>query len=232
MRKNLIEEIRVHFNKEFLFTRYDELTGRKINYKYRGITIWIKEILESLLAWVMIAYFFFVGCQIIIFSFSGDQDLLCQYKKELKEIDAKTIKKELKSRSESGKGEGERWVYGDGTPVLKNISYAEILKKLFYVSLIRKVLYFAGAILILDSILLIAALISSPGIDETIDSISISSAGIFILILGYIDFEEFIKEPLLIIKIFVPLTLIITALIVIKHILKRMKLKEVQNSKK
>lgn len=104
----------------------------------------------------------------------------------------------------------------------------------FTFKLASEILTFAGAILILDSILLVAALISSPGIDETIDSISVSIAGVFILYLGYMTPEIIVGKineggvlveghSSLILKIMLPVSVIIILLITAKHFLKRLR---------
>lgn len=85
---------------------------------------------------------------------------------------------------------------------------------------LKLALSIAGGVLILDSLLLVAALISSPGIDETIDSISVSLAGVLILLLGqYAD--DLIEKPTIIYVIIAPLALMVIALIITKHVLKK-----------
>ncbi|MFZ4707457.1 MAG: hypothetical protein ACOYMF_15755, partial [Bacteroidales bacterium] len=127
-----ISKLLVH---EFGFTRYHEITGlalqKKVKssglyeyHRYRGFTLWLKEIVESAIAIIMICFFVYGVIDLIFF---------------------------------------------------RPFCYCE------FQAFAKEALKFAGIALMADSLLLIAALISSPGIDETIDSISISLAGVFLL---------------------------------------------------
>lgn len=185
--KEYFKEISKLFSREFLFDRFDEITGRqlftkKINlnenkedfkHQYRGFTLYFKEIVESALAIFLVLSFL-----VLLFIFI--REMYCNYNFDF-----------------SLKGLGV------------------ISEKVYYFSLY--ILRIAGGILILDSILLIAALISSPGIDETIDSISVTIAGLLLLILGDIDVKQY---PNLILKVILPLSLIVVLLIFTKHLLR------------
>jgi hypothetical protein len=78
----------------------------------------------------------------------------------------------------------------------------------------------SGIVLIADSLLLISALISSPGIDETIDSISVSLAGVFLLLLAPFAYDNKNPNKETLYQILLPIALIILFLILAKHFLK------------
>lgn len=170
--------------KEFGFSRYCELTGRRLitkgnlKYRYRGITLYLKEIIESGLSILLMLGFIvlFILFLIII------------------------IKNYKISFTDAGL-----------------IAFAKVLY-----TFSKSVLFVAGSALILDSLLLITVLISSPGIDETIDSISVTIAGILLLIIGNIDYTDtaFIKDRYIFIKTILPLSLVVVLLIFSKHILR------------
>lgn len=172
--------------KEYLFDRFDETTGLQLMSempgasghspnKYRGLTLWLKEIIESILAIVMIVYF-----------------------------------------------------------LIKIVPFITHLNFAGFPEAAHDLLIFSGSVLIADSLLLIAALISSPGIDETIDSISVSLSGIFLLILGSWS-KIFEKRELLSImqdkntpsnyfdilyKVLLPIAITIILLVFSKHFLR------------
>lgn len=156
--------------KEFGFKRYDEHTGlvsqtnTEKDHQYRGFTLWLKEVLETILAWVMVLCFVGYGFQLVGAVKSGSTDQI--------------------------------------------------------ESLMPKILAVAGGFLLLDSILLIAALIASPGIDETVDSISVSIAAVFVLTLGRFDPRTLIQQPSLSYTFMIPLALIVVVLIATKHLLR------------
>jgi hypothetical protein len=177
--------------KEFLFDRYDEFTGKKLfvrstkknhekeflKHEYRGITLYFKEVIESVLAFVLIIAFIILLCIFCYrFLFTGKLSL------ETNDLDR---------------------------------TAQDILNFSKYI------LNIAGGLLILDSVLLISALISSPGIDETIDSISVTIAGVLLLFMGMNE-DKFIEYPMLVLKDIVPLSLVVVVLIFTKHILRGM----------
>jgi hypothetical protein len=180
------------FRKEFLFDRYDEFTGkvlftRKVDalskddkeqfkHEYRGITLYFKEIIESVLS-IILLFTFLVLLGLFCWNYLFNKSF---------SIDMLDIENTANSISDFSK----------------------------------YVLNIAGGILILDSLLLIAALISSPGIDETIDSISVTIAGVLLLIIGKND--SLIEKPELILKVVVPLSFVVVILIFTKHILRKM----------
>ncbi len=183
------------FDKEFKFDRIDEFTGKKLytknvdhllpgqeketfKHEYRGITLYIKEVIESGLAFILILLFLFlfgVFCYRFIITNEAIFDP-------------------------------------------NNSSPTEIIN--FY-DFLKNILNLAGGFLILDSLLLIAALISSPGIDETIDSLSVTIAGVLLIILGQ-KVDEMISRPELVLAIILPLSLIVIGLIFTKHALKKL----------
>jgi hypothetical protein len=174
--------------KEFGFERFDEFTGKKLftksvineidkekyKHEYRGITLYLKEILESFLALILMISF------LVLFSIFA----YC-------------------------------FIYNYIVNPSIRIESTEFLKFSTYI------LYIASGFLILDSLLLISALISSPGIDETIDSISVTIAGILLYLIGA-NADGLFKAQLFVLRVIVPLALIVVILIFTKHILRRM----------
>jgi hypothetical protein len=179
---------RLLFEKEFLFDRYDEITGKRLytknvdletnknkyKHEYRGLTLYFKEVIESALAIVLIiSFLILVG--IFFYQF------LFKYK----------------------------------------LSFDLLIFATEFLNFSKYLLYIAGGFLLLDSLLLISALISSPGIDETIDSVSVTIAGVLLIFIGN-NADEFVEKPMLILTIIVPLSLIVVVLIFAKHLLRRM----------
>jgi TRAP-type C4-dicarboxylate transport system permease small subunit len=176
------------FKHEFGFERYHEITGLKLihqnektgkyeKYKYRGLTLWLKEIIESVLGIFLIIIFVVLTTMFVI-----------------------------------------KYLFSSGLlPNLDNIPENPV----HILEFSKYILKIAGSFLILDSLLLIAALISSPGIDETIDSISVTIGGVLLLFISNNE-ENLVQYPELILKVVFPLAIIVVILIYIKHILRKM----------
>jgi hypothetical protein len=172
--KGVGDELLVLFTKEFGFKKVNEETGdflktyENIDYKYRGITLWIKEIVESIFAVFIIGFTFYLFYDSYYYFFVEQPDV-------------------------------------------------DIVSKLLIRT--KEILSFAGFFLAVDAVFLIAVLISSPGIDETIDSITVSIAAFLVLMLADLKpsaSEESIAPSIVI----VTLAFIIVLLIFSKHYLK------------
>jgi hypothetical protein len=179
--------------KEFLFNRYDEYTGKRLythdvtgmaenkkliyRHEYRGVTLYLKEIVESGISIVLIVAFVYL---LVLFAFK--YLFVSELSLEVDDV---------------------------GNSSTKILSFS------------KYILNIAGGFLILDSLLLIAALISSPGIDETIDSISVTIGGVLLIFVGRNE-ENFLAHPELILKVVLPLAFAVVVLILTKHKLRKM----------
>jgi hypothetical protein len=158
--------------KELGFTRHDEITGHPIfsiknkrKYEYRGVTIWAKEVIESIFAWAIII----LGIFLVIVKL---------------------------------------------VPAINSNCPEQMAES------IRVILGLAGLCLATDAVFLISTLISSPGIDEIIDSITVSIAAFLVLTISQVDISTLLKMPLQIMGGISLLAVLIGGLLLLKHHLK------------
>ncbi len=157
--------------KEFGFRKYNEETGllkTKDNedYEYRGLTLYMKEIAESILA---------IGI------------IMCAFLLLYKMAPVK--------------------ITSEGVTIVKICSIQHSIKT---------ILFIAGFYLSFDAMLLIAVLISSPGIEEAIDSVTISIAAFLVMLLS----NNFESESFLLPVTITLLSIVIVFLIWSKHEIK------------
>lgn len=87
---------------------------------------------------------------------------------------------------------------------------------------IKCLLTIIGTTLIFDSILHVAALVNSPGINEIVDSISIALTGLLLDFLGKLELAKLYSNPQPFYTIVIPTVLLLVVLLIAKHLLKNM----------
>jgi hypothetical protein len=166
--------------KDFSTIKYDDETGfekKDLSEKntgklhtYRGFIVYLKEMLENLISYLIIILFFF-----FIFEFIW---LIIQNKLIITSTDV-------------------------------------------FVTQLSSCLNIIGIILILDALLQVAVLINSPGIDEIIDSVTVSLAGILLIFLGLKDPLKIGEQPEYVFRMIIPLSVLIVILLTTKHLLRK-----------